>query len=119
MMIGEVSVSFRISINLCINLSYTNIFYLYISLSIGTERRSNLSRNFVDGDLVERYLELSPEECEVIVKYVNDDINLIALNNTNPNEDMVVNESEMANTNLVTYTADEILRRIEEISRSH
>ncbi len=97
------------------------------------EMRIGAQKNVIDGDLVEMLLDLGREELELITRKVNDELSAYlqsknATGNSAPGSAAASSNisSESASTlisNLessrVEFSSDEILRRIEDISRLH
>lgn len=72
--------------------------------SFYNERRHSPQRNFVDGDLVETFLDLSPENMALAVKHLNDDTTVGGL---------------VPSSGAPLLTVDEVSHRVEEMARLH
>lgn len=78
--------------------------------SFNNDRRSHAQRAFIDGDLVERILDLSSEELESIVRRVNDDLAGLA---------ETASGTTTGTDTKAVYTVDDMLRKIEDMARQH
>lgn len=93
------------------------------------ERRSRnqgYRRNTIDGDLIEKFLDLNDSVMEQVTKYVNDELlHLSKPDNDNLKEsdkisaDKVNNQSENLKENFIPLTVNDIVQRVEDLSRMH
>lgn len=82
--------------------------------SFCNDRRSQAQRGFIDGDLVERVLDLSPTDVEAITRRVNDDLTGLVSATATASVD-----TGTAVGGGVVYSVDDFLRKIEDIARQH
>ena len=100
--------------------------------SFQNDLRNAPQRNMIDGDLVEMILEFDRAQLEAVVREINDEVNatISALNvdstsASKANGSSVVTTSSTGNmllhlaTNKVEFTVEDVLRRVEDISRLH
>lgn len=71
-------------------------------------RRHSPQRNFIDGDMVELFLELSEADMAQALKHVNDDL-----------AGAVMASSTSSGALMGPVTVEEVVKRVEEISRLH
>lgn len=91
--------------------------------------RTAPQRGFIDGDLVESFLDLCREDSETICRIVNDELNnFYSVAPTNPDSMDVANTSSTSSATAsaailrsekVNFAVEDILQRIEDISRLH
>lgn len=98
--------------------------------SFQNESRSSPQKNVIDGDLVELLLDLSKEELIEVTKDVNEELSKLIQSGANNSSSSAAgssaNSSESASalisslvTSKVQFTAEEIIRRVEDIARLH
>ena len=80
--------------------------------SFEAEKRLHPSVNFIDGDLVESFLDLAKDEMLAVVEHMNSDGTW-----ESPDENSLVLGDE--DDKMATLTVDDVLVRVEEISRLH
>ena len=78
--------------------------------SFEAEKRTRVSLNFVDGDLIEQFLDMNKSEMEQVANLMNSDGTWQI-----PDKTLVVAEDD----DIATITVEEIQQRVEEISRLH
>jgi hypothetical protein len=90
------------------------------------ERRSHPQRNFIDGDLVERVLDLDRDDLDAVLRQLNDDLSASSL--PKPSASATSSSYSLAayaTTSIFApsdekgVTVEECLRRVEEIARLH
>lgn len=79
--------------------------------SFEAEKRIQKSTNFVDGDLVESFLDLGRNEMAAVVGFMNDDRTWEAPDH----ETLVIEEDDK----MPTLTIEDVILRVEEMSRLH
>ena len=80
--------------------------------SFEAEKRLHPSVNFIDGDLVESFLDLGKDKMSIVVDHMNSDGTWeLPDNNT-----LVLGEND---DKMATLSVDDVLNRVEEISRLH
>lgn len=96
--------------------------------SFQNDHRTGAVKNVVDGDLVEVLLDLDRQQLEVVTRDINDELTTIIQSQGHQNGATAAhsNNSESAQalittlaTGRVHFTPEEILRRVEDISRLH
>lgn len=91
------------------------------------DMRSSEQKNVIDGDLVERVLDLSRDQLELVARKVNDDLGrqlaTEAQGGSTAKASMTTESASALITNLVNtrvnFSPEEIIRRVEDISRLH
>ena len=98
--------------------------------SFDNGRRVGPQKNFIDGDLIETFLDLTIDYQQIIVKQLNDDL-ISKKHNIKKGSATTIQASVSANANNVTsletllttnehqYELEEILRKVEDIIRLH
>lgn len=83
--------------------------------SFHNERRNTSHKHFIDGDLVETFLDISRENQIVITRQLNDDLNIrYSINSSSSSS---ANQSDTKRE--YSYSVEEVLRIVEDISRLH
>ena len=90
--------------------------------------RTSPQKNVVDGNVVEMFLDLSGEEQEQVTRYLNEDLNnyIVQLQEKNADKKVKVDSSasvaillqNLANDK-VELSVEDVVRRVEDISRLH
>jgi len=89
------------------------------------DRRSGTRRTTIDGDLIEMFMELPKSAMDLVVSRLNDDLRTKAVHESSKQQSVSLSRSSISadpgsSANPVTiYTTDEVLRKIEDISRLH
>ncbi len=79
-----------------------------------SDRRTGTPRNAVDGDLIERFLDLSDSDAASVVRLVSDEY--LA---QHPPSGTGRNEDVLAGGDAPVYSYEEIARRVEDMARLH
>jgi hypothetical protein len=95
--------------------------------SFYNERRSAPHKNFIDGDIVESFIDMSRDNQVVIVRQLNDELNALAAPPTVTGlasaaaggNTSVASIAAVLNMKEVALTVDEVIRRVEDIARMH
>mmetsp|Transcript_30515 Transcript_30515/g.37255 ORF Transcript_30515/g.37255 Transcript_30515/m.37255 type:complete len:945 (+) Transcript_30515:2-2836(+) len=77
------------------------------------ERKLHPRRGFVDGDLVESFLDLRREQMEIVVKFMNED------GGWEVEDDEEGDRGELTDADPASLTVEEVVTRVEEMSRLH
>jgi len=92
------------------------------------EHQVRPSRGFIDGDMIETFLDMNPMTMEKIVQYMNDDgrwtirDNGLGLSNQSEQEtlmDSAIDDDALSSSNSFVLTVESVLSVIEEVSMMH
>lgn len=85
-------------------------------------RRRGSKRRTIDGDLVEKFLDLPESQMRLVTKHLNDELHHLAVasakDSKNSNTQAVL-ENEKKVVDAPSYTLDDVIQRLEELVRLH
>ena len=89
--------------------------------------RVGKSRNTIDGDLIETFLELPKKDMEVVVYRLNDEMKVNSFEKNSTSSSIfsdrifssVNNNPEIFPSGYIEFTVEDVLRKVEDISRMH